>query len=132
MRIMLTLLLFLLAACTSDPKIIEKPVYLTRPAPVLPTAEPINQEPVEWTVITEDNWDDIVKKYETKKDRIVFFAVSPEGYETMSVDMAELRRYIQQQNSIIAAYRAYVDAPVLPPATENPPEPPKAAWWRIW
>jgi hypothetical protein len=40
----------------------------------------------------------------------VLFALTPDGYQAISINGAEMRRYIQQLNAIILAMRAYYES----------------------
>lgn len=135
--------LFLLAASTTvlsgcsffqqPPKIIEKPVYINRPAPVLPEVQPVEQQPLTWIIITEENFEQVVKEFEAQNKRLVFFATTPEGYEAMILNMADMRRYIVQQKAIIAAYKTYAETPPDKPKEEPSKEaPPSKPFWKVW
>ena len=118
---------------TPPPKIVEKPVYLNRPAPVLPQVQPIEQQPLQWIIITEDNFEAVVKEFEAQNKRLVFFAMTPEGYETLIMNMAEMRRYIVQQKSIIGAYKTYAETPPDKPKEEEAATTETAKpFWKIW
>jgi hypothetical protein len=105
--------LVLLTGCSSISKIVEtKPTIVERPKLVVEIPDPAKQLAVEWIVITKDNFDEIVSKMEKKGDRVVFFALTPQGYQNLSISVAELRRYIQQQNAVVKTMREYYEAPV--------------------
>ena len=132
-RILLTvLLLVFLTGCSSNPlvRIVEKPIYVNRAAPILPTVQPIEQHPIDWIIITEDNLDDVLKKMETENKRIVFFAMTPEDYEILTMNAAEVRRYIQQQNAVLSAYKEYADMPPIPPQEQEKPV--TKPFWKVW
>jgi hypothetical protein len=38
---------------------------------------------------------------------VVLFAVTPAGYETLAINAGEMRRYVIQQNTVIAGYKKY-------------------------
>jgi len=132
-RILLTvLLLVFLTGCSSNPlvRIVEKPIYVNRAAPILPIVQPIEQQPIHWIIITEDNLDDVLKKMETENKRVVFFAMTPEDYEILTMNAAEVRRYIQQQNAVLSAYKEYADMPPIP--TQEQEKPVTKPFWKVW
>ena len=47
---------------------------------------------------------------------VTLFALTPQGYQNLSLNTSELRRYIQQQNAVIAAMKKYYEAPQSAPA----------------
>ena len=115
LRILLILLLATCNGCTllgNDPYVPEvKPVEvvtITKPAAVYhpPLPNKINTKPVEWTVLTPA----IMSEYLTDLEKgeaptNVYYGISPTGYENLSVNMAELKRYIRQVLSIVDYYQ---------------------------
>jgi len=59
---------------------------------------------VDWYVVTERNMDEFLEKFEKDNGDIVFMAISVRGYENISLNLADLRRYILQQKEIIVYY----------------------------
>ncbi|MEK9697752.1 MAG: hypothetical protein VW270_18440 [Candidatus Poseidoniales archaeon] len=59
---------------------------------------------VKWYVVTKDNMNEFLEQFEKKNGSVVFFAISVPDYENMSLNMAELRRYIEQQKAIVVYY----------------------------
>ena len=115
LRILLILLLATCNGCTllgNDPYVPEvKPVEvvtITKPAAVYhpPLPNKVNTKPVEWTVLTPA----IMSEYLTDLEKgeaptNVYYGISPTGYENLSVNMAELKRYIRQVLSIVDYYQ---------------------------
>ena len=48
-------------------------------------------------MVTDRNFGDFKKTFEKENGDLVFYAVSVRDYETLALNMAELKRYIQQQ-----------------------------------
>ena len=82
-----------------------KPV--DKPELVLPNPEGIRMKNVEWVLITPDNFEEKVAEIEKTGRPVVFFALTDEGYENISMNFSSIRAYIQQQQAIIAAYENY-------------------------
>ena len=115
LRILLILLLATCNGCAllgNDPYVPEvKPVEvvtITKPAAVYhpPLPNKVNTKPVEWTVLTPA----IMSEYLTDLEKgeaptNVYYGISPTGYENLSVNMAELKRYIRQVLSIVDYYK---------------------------
>jgi hypothetical protein len=120
----------LLTACGStEPKVIEKPVLVDRPTLMVQDPQPAEQYEFEWVVITKDTAEAKFKELEGK-GVVVLFALTPQGYQNLAMGGAELRRYIQQQHSVIAAYKQYYDKPA---STEKPKEEEKlSSGWKLW
>ena len=102
------LILTILSGCSSMPQRIEvsaKPV--DKPELVLPNADGIRMKDVEWVLITPENFEEKVAEIEATGRPVVFFALTDEGYENISMNFSSIRAYIQQQQAIIAAYENY-------------------------
>ena len=97
----------LLAGCNSTPKVFDKPVLIDRTELILPTVMPVVQNDVDWIVLTPNNIESKIKEMATTGGPVVLFAVTPAGYETLAINAGEMRRYVIQQNTVIAGYKKY-------------------------
>lgn len=104
----------LLAGCFGTEKIITKPEYVVRPPIQLPEPESVNQLPFEWAVITQKNLEQKLKELKDPQGDVVVFALTPEGYQSLSMNAAELRRYIQALRAYIKIMREYYERPIQP------------------
>ena len=59
---------------------------------------------VDWHVVTPDNIERFLSHFKDTTGDVVFLAISVPHYENLSLNVAELRRYIEQQRSIILYY----------------------------
>lgn len=129
--IMLVVAALSLAACGStSPKIIEKPILVDRPQLIVPEVRPVDQIQFDWVVINKDNINNVMKEFEDKGQVFVLFALTPTGYEALSVNTAELRRFIVQQQQVIIAYKDYYGKKVEEPKEDKPEE--KKPFWKIF
>ena len=98
----------LLSSCASsvpdsNPDIvITKYVEVPRPAPIVPPVDQLELKGLKWVVITPSNIDS--KFEEIKNGEIVFFALTSEGYEDLSINLSNIRAIIEQHQEIIAVY----------------------------
>ena len=102
------LVLALLSGCSSTPQRIEvsaKPVE--KPELVLPNADSLRMKDVEWILITPENFEEKVAEIQKSGRPVVFFALTDEGYENISMNFSSIRAFIQQQRAIIIAYENY-------------------------
>ena len=95
----------LLCSCGHRPiEIKTVPVPVTVVHPNLP--EPVKLNDVNWNVVTKSNIDafaaQAVKDQGTSNP--VFVIITTDDYKTLMGNFAELKRYIEQQQSIIAYY----------------------------
>ena len=129
--IMLVGAALLLAACgATTPKIVEKPVLVDRPQLIVPEVRPVDQIQFDWVVINKDNINNVMKDFEDKGQVFVLFALTPTGYEALSVNTAELRRFIVQQQQVIIAYKDYYGKKVEEQKDDKPEE--KKSFWKIF
>lgn len=71
-----------------------------------PLPSKVRTKPVEWKVLTPavmDEYLDDLEKGEAPTN--VYYGVSPTGYENLSLNMAEIKRYIKQVLSIVNYYK---------------------------
>lgn len=97
---------FFLAGCNSTAKVYDKPVLVDRQELIVPQVQPINQADFKWIVITPENANQKMKELQSE-GIVTVLALTPEGYKNLSMNVAELRKYIQQQHAVIAAYKEY-------------------------
>ena len=104
------LLLVSLSSCSWKPEKqvvvqtkIVKPVIEIKERP-----KGVKMLPVKFYVVTEKNYEDFKEKFKKENGYFVFYAMSVPSYENLALDMAELRRYIEQQKEIIIYYEKAV------------------------
>lgn len=104
-----------LAGCaTSGQPVMISPQIVEKPKFEIPAPNPVQSMAFEWVVITKENFENKFKEIEAKNGSVTLFAMTPQGYQNLSMNVAELRRYIQQQNAVIAAMRKYYETPSTP------------------
>ena len=60
-------------------------------------------------VVTEQNFEDFKKRFAKENGDLVGYVLSVRDYETLALNMAEIKRYIQQQKEIIIYYEKAVE-----------------------
>ena len=65
---------------------------------------PISMQEVRWWVVTEENMQSFLEKFTKETDETVYIAISVRDYENLSLNMAEIKRYLEQQKNIIVYY----------------------------
>lgn len=84
--------------------------------------KPVNMPNVQWYVVSEKNLAEFMKRIKADNGTVAFMAITPSGYQNLSLGVADLRRYILQQKEIIAYYEQAVQTPPMPNATPTPTE----------
>ena len=75
----------------------------------IPHPAPLSANPVEWVLITPENAEEVFAKLKEKNIDLVLFGLTDDGYESLSITMAELRNYIATQRQIIIKYKEYYE-----------------------
>jgi len=75
----------------------------------LKNPNPVESRLVQWFVITPENMESVFKDLEKRKYSLVLFGLTDDGYTNLSLNNAELRKYIIEQQSIIKAYKKYYE-----------------------
>ena len=103
--------LFLLAACASDEKIIVQTDIIQTEIPTQARPKGVSLSNVRFYVVTKENLNEFLKNFEKENDDTVFYAMSVKDYEKMALNIADLRRYINQQDKLILYYEKAVKKP---------------------
>ncbi len=107
----LILLCLLLSSCSSWPKFRQievKTVEVDRVIPTQMRPQPINLHDITWFVVTDQNFESFKARYTKQNGTFLFYAISVRDYETLALNMAEIKRYVDQQRQIIIYYEKAV------------------------
>ena len=120
-KILLVSSLVLLSGCFSRERKIEISTEPVKVPVMQPTAvRAIKLEDVEFKVVTSENIDEFLKQWKKKYgDDFVFIAFSVKDYETMALNLEEIRRYINQQKEIIVYYKKVTSHEEIKSDTSN-------------
>lgn len=87
--------------------------------PIVAHPKPVQLNDVKIYVVSPDvNFEEFIKEFEAKNGGDSYIAISVKDYENLSLNFAELRRYIEQQKQIIMYYEEAV-APEKEPQTST-------------
>lgn len=105
--------LLVLSACSSVPQALNvqiAPVEVERPddRPPLPNPQPIEQREVTWKVLTPETL--------PKGDGWVYFGVTPENYEDMALNHADVLRFTREAMWRLRYYRGELEDEEQPDA----------------
>ncbi len=104
------LLSLLLSSCSWDKlkRIEVKRVEVDRVIPTQNRPRELDLNDITWFVVTDQNFNDFKKRYTKQNGTFLFYAMSVRDYETLALNMAEIKRYIEQQKQIIIYYEKAV------------------------
>ena len=99
----------ILSSCTSWPQLKQvevKTVEVERQIPIQnrPSQLSLNTN-MKWWVVTEENFKKFKEDFQKENgDPLVAYVISVKDYEALALNMAEIKRYLEQQKSIIIYY----------------------------
>tara|TARA_R110000803_G_scaffold41198_1_gene88673 strand:+ start:407 stop:793 length:387 start_codon:yes stop_codon:yes gene_type:complete len=71
-----------------------------------PLPEPIEASGVEWKILTPDTMNEYLAQIEAGEEpRVAFYGLTSQGYENLSMNMGEIKRYLEQILHIVGYYR---------------------------
>lgn len=109
---LVSLSLLLLSSCskTPEPTIITVPELIEKDIPIQPRPKALSLTAPYFHVVTAANIEEFTEKFKKQNgSELVFYALSVRDYETMSLNLADLRRYIEQQQAIIVYYETAIE-----------------------
>ena len=114
------LLLLLISGCSLIPKQVEVQTKIVeRQIPIQGHPKGVTMYPVTFYAVTENNYEEFKEKFKNENADLVFFALSVPDYENLSLNMAELKRYIDQQKTIIIYYEQSIGGVKAQVGVEN-------------
>jgi hypothetical protein len=105
------LLPLLSSGCTSFKKILPlevRTVEVERKIPTQNRPRPVSLSDIHFYVVTEDTFEVFKKRFAKENGDFLFYAMSVRDYETLALNMVELKRFLQQQKEIIVYYEKAV------------------------
>ena len=91
-----------------EPKIVTVTNTVKTTVPIVAHPKGAQISNVKIYVVTAENYEQFVKDFTKKNGELAYIAISVKDYENLSLNFAELRRYIEQQKQIIVYYEEAV------------------------
>jgi len=104
-------LLLLSSGCSNFKELLPleiRTVEIERRIPVQNRPRPVSLNNLHFYVVTEDTFEAFKRRFVKQNGDLLFYAISVRDYETLALNMAELKRFIQQQKQIIIYYEKAV------------------------
>ena len=102
-----------------EPKIVTVTNTVKTTVPIVARPKAANLNDVKIYVVTKENIDQFEQDFAKKNGSLVYIAISIKDYENLSLNFAELRRYIEQQQQIIVYYEEAVKPEDKPKEPSN-------------
>ena len=103
----LLLLLLFLSSCSTWDKLTRievQTIEVQRNIPIQNRPARLELNNIKWFVVTDQNFEEFKEKFIKQNDEFLFFAISVRDYETLALNMADIKRYVVQQKQIIIYY----------------------------
>ena len=107
----LLLATLLLSSCSSfqaEPEIKIVTQIEKTTVPIVPRPKPVQLNDIKIHVVNQDNFEEFLEEFRAKNGGDARIVISIKDYENLSLNFAELRRYIEQQKEIIVYYEEAV------------------------
>ena len=108
---LLLLPLLLSSGCSSFKDVLPveiKTVEVERKIPTQNRPRPVKLSDLHFYVVTEDTFAAFKQRFTKENGDLLFYAISVRDYETLALNMAELKRFLQQQKQLIIYYEKAV------------------------
>ena len=69
-----------------------------------PPPAPVRLKDVQWYVVSDENIEDFKERITDRQGVLVWYAITVADYESLSLNLQEIRRYIVQQQELINYY----------------------------
>ena len=104
------LLSLLLSSCSWKPEkeIITKAEVYVPTINVVSRPKPLTLRNADVIVITEKNLKEVIQRVKDMQGSFVVYALDPKSFESLAINMEEIKLYIEQQNKIILYYEKAV------------------------
>ena len=76
--------------------------------PTAASPKPLQLTDTRVFVVTEDNFEQFVEEFTREYGELAFVALSMKDYENLALNVAEIKRYLNQQREIILYYEKAV------------------------
>ena len=102
----LAVLMIFLSGCSRKPEVEIKTVTQVQKVtvPIVARPKPISLVDTQVYVVNQGNLEEFIAEFKEQNGELAFVALSIDTYENLALNVAELRRYINQQNEIIIYY----------------------------
>jgi len=87
--------------------------------PTVARPKPLQLTDTRVRVVNADNLDEFLREYEEQYGSIAFVALSMRDYENLALNIADIRRFLNQQDQIIIYYEKALTDEETPPKEED-------------
>jgi len=88
--------------------VVTQTEYTERKIPIQERPRPVKMPPVDWYVVSPANAEEFMQKITDDYGEPVYMAITPKGYENLSIGINDLRRFANQQTQVIEYYEQQI------------------------
>ena len=112
--ILLPLLALFLVGCAGnkvkpEPKVVIQKVIEKKLPLNIADPEALDLQHIEWVIVTEENIDEIWQQIKDDNEGVALFALRHGDYETLAMNIAEIRQLIGEYVIILKQYKEYYE-----------------------
>jgi hypothetical protein len=99
-----------LSACATKPmEVTVAPIE--KPLLVLPGIDSVEMRGIKWVIVTPENAAAVFEQLKKNGTNPVLFALTDDGYQALSLNFADIQRYINDKNGAVIGYKDYYEKP---------------------
>ena len=106
--IALCIVLFLANCTQPEPLVVPQIEYVEKNIPIVNRPQPVDIVAPRFYVVSRDTFEEFIIEFRAKNGTETFIVISVKDYENLSMSVAEIKRYLEQQNKIILYYEQQV------------------------
>lgn len=109
-------MLLVVTACSRTPikEVVTVPTVVETPEIEAPTInivrrpDPVTMKDADIVVVTESNLEDVIKRIKDTQGEFVLYAMTASSFEALALNLEQIKRFIEEQNSVILYYEKAV------------------------
>ncbi len=109
-------MLLVVTACSRTPikEVVTVPTVVETPEIEAPTInivrrpDPVAMKDADIVVVTESNLEDVIKRIKDTQGEFVLYAMTASSFEALALNLEQIKRFIEEQNSVILYYEKAV------------------------
>lgn len=109
---MILSVLLILSSCGSavkpEPEIVVQTQTVKRNIPIIERPKPVDLVNPRFFVVTPENFEEFKAEFKRLYGTETYVVISVKDYEKLALNMAELKRYIEQQKEVIIYYEEQI------------------------
>ena len=90
------------------PTVVETPEIETPTINIVRRPDPVLMKDADIVVVTESNLEDVIKRIKDTQGEFVLYAMTASSFEALALNLEQIKRFIEEQNSVILYYEKAV------------------------